>query len=226
MTLHPDDPIAARLDDWAREYDGRRTVAGRMLNDARTLVDAAARHHHHLAETRIYQQQQTHEAEVARLERQATQLRDQLAAARKVQTEAQALVAEKTRLQEEREQHDEEVRIQIGRRLGGWQVGDLEECCYRLRTGGATDTTPVEVHDYWIRAKVPAPNLVPLTRPSDETRAERLAESRPAPAPAPTPVPSRGTRVRAALGSPAGLLAVAFFGWGAIASVLEAATRW
>lgn len=228
MTLHPDDhdPIAERLDAWADEYRGRRTVPGQMLDDARDLVRAAASYHARRARAELAAQAHAHDTTVDRLERQADHLRDLLTAARKVQTEQQALVAEKTRLREEREQHDHEVQVTIGRTLGGWRVADLEEVAYRLRAGGAVDDTPVEMSTHTAKAKVPAPNLVPLVRLAPDTRAERLADTRPTPPAAPAPHPTWQQRATTTLGSPAGLFVTALLGWGAIASVLEAATRW
>lgn len=110
-----------------------------------------------------------------------SELRHQLAACRAEVEERDARIRElsaRNILDEERlDLADDPGRVRIRfNGPGGWLLKDLEEIAYRLRLGGAVDTTVVEVWEYGIEAKVPAPDMVHLDPPAAEpqTAPERV----------------------------------------------------
>lgn len=161
----------ADLEAWRSRYSNRRTIAYAMLDEVYALANEAIALAEAKAEARA-------DGRIAELERQREREQSYLETYRTRVRQLEDEVAEKRRLREEREQSGDEVQVHIGRSLGGsWLVSDLEEIAYRLRCGGATDDTPVKVTEYTATAKVVAPELVPLSRPSE----------RPALMPAPLP---------------------------------------
>lgn len=155
-----------RLEGLRRRYENTRSAARVAIAEAIGLAEQAI-HDAELAEAaradgRIAEAERWREREQSYLETYRTRVR-----------QLEGALAEKRQLHEEREETGEEVQVKIGRGLGGaWTVGDLEEVIYRLRCGGGTDATPVKITDYTATAKVVAPELVPLVRPS-EAKADR-----------------------------------------------------
>ncbi len=198
------DPIEQRLADWRASYTDRRTIPRQMVDEADLLIRTAVRAAQYASTVALEQQRVAHQEEVTRLERSLDLARRTAAEAHRIRTEHEALVAEKVRLREEREQDGEEVTVKMTRTLGGWVLGDLEEIAYRLRCGGAVDDTALEWRQHTISANVPAPNLVPLVRPG-ELRAERLNEACRAPEHQPDPPAPDVTNRRGPFGWPAAL---------------------
>lgn len=137
-------------------YQNKRTLGYALVDSCLKLVDSA------MLEERARWSGKLEQAleEVGRERKTLDRVRED-------NKRLRASLEEKTVLREARTRDgDEEVRVTIDRSLGGWCVSDLEEVAYRLRSGGAEDETPVKITDYSITANVPAPNLIPLTRPS------------------------------------------------------------
>lgn len=165
----------AQLTELLKEYAGRRSAAAEVV---RRVAEVAVGHAAE-ADRRAQQLVETLTAgQIAVVDR----LEKQLADSRETTSGLMAALDEKRALREERSQDGEEVKVTIGRSQGSWKVGDLEEVAYRLRCGGAVDDTPVKVTEYTAAALVPAPNLVPLTRP------DRVPPPPERPAPLPNPV--------------------------------------
>lgn len=164
------EPVTKMLAGWRESYTGRRTVPEQMVRELESIV-----------ETAFWVQRSNHEDELRRVRQECHEdLRKELAKKRSeitrlqglcdsrretIETQQKTLEAYQAPLKEKRKLDEDTVRITIDQRLGGWEVGDLEDIAYRLRSGGATDHTPIDWQTSAIHCNVPAPNLVPLHRP-------------------------------------------------------------
>jgi hypothetical protein len=173
----------ARLTALLEEYAGRRSAAAELVRQVADLAVGHAAEADRNARALIVTLNTRQDMAIESLERQLDQAREH-------NRTLQAQLDDKRRLVEERKAatSGEEVQVTIGHSLGSWQVADLEEVAYRLRCGGAVDETPVKVTEWAAAALVPAPNLVPLTRP-DRTPPP---PERPTPLPDPVHVDERG----------------------------------
>lgn len=159
-----------RLAQLRRRYDGTRSMARVAIAEAIDLAEQCVRDAELAEGARA-------DGRIQELDRYRENEQRVLESLREQNRQLHAVLAEKRRLNEEREENGEEVQVKIGRSLGGsWLIGDLEEIVYRLRCGGATDETPVKITDYTATAKVVAPELVPLVRPS-EAKVDRTPPS-------------------------------------------------
>lgn len=158
----------ARLARTLEEHAGSRTIRAQMIRDVAELalgrvaelqaqhaaeLDALAQRHAGALEGQAF----THEARVARLEKD----RDDW---QQLCQSAQKRLDEKRTIRQELEQAAgaDDCKVIIATDYHGWTVAGLEEIAYRLRTGGAGDDTPVDVRGSRAVAMVPAPNLVQL----------------------------------------------------------------
>ena len=168
------DAYDAQLTALLEEYAGRRSVAAELVRQVADLAVGHAAEADRRADQRVETLTAGHAAVIERLE-ERTEIYKTLV------EQLKTTLTEKRTLLEERAQQGEEVKVTIGRSLGGWQVADLEEVAYRLRCGGAFDETPVKVTDWTASALVPAPNLVPLTRPDRTPQPQHRPEPLPDP---------------------------------------------
>lgn len=161
------------------QYAGRRSAAAHLVREVADLAIGHAAEADRRAERLIEQATAAHTAIVAKLEADANQLHEHN------RTLTRALDERRT-IREVREEaaSPEDTDVVITNGYHGWTVAGLEEVAYRLRCGGAVDVTPVEVEKSRATATVPAPNLVPLSRPEQrEPAVEAVATPQAVPTP-------------------------------------------
>ena len=163
------------LDELSRirdRYSNKRTLGYQLVNDCVELAERAIADAQREAEARA-------DGRILEVDRQLERLCEDRDQWRKHYEQVQRALSEKRTIREEREaaRRDGDTDVTISNGYVGWTVAGLEEIAYRLRCGGAEDSTPVEVDKSRAKASVPAPNLVTLDfRPAPEPRYEPLAE--------------------------------------------------
>lgn len=204
-TTTDDLTFEARLARALEEHAGSRTIKAQLIRDVAELAlgrvaELQAQHAAELealAERHAGQlegQASAHEARVARLEKS----RDDW---QQLCQSAQARLDERRTIRQELEQSAgaDDCKVTIATDYHGWTVAGLEEIAYRLRTGGASDETPVDVSGSRAVAMVPAPNLVQL---------DASPKARPAETPPSEVVQGRGISVATSLQVGAGVALV------------------
>ncbi len=155
-----DDPIGAQLRDFRERYTNRRTVPWQLLDEAERLVAASVEYQRLRYDLSLLTLREEHE-------RTLVQLRDRVESQdQRIQRQAQQLEEKRALAEARRAAQGDQVEVTI--RSDGyqdWCVADLEEIAYRLRCGGATDTTHVSMESNRAVALVPVPELVKLDRP-------------------------------------------------------------
>lgn len=152
------DPIAEQLAEWRERFTNRRTVPWEMLELAEAMIRAAAEHHRHQYEVALATLREEHAARVEVLQ---STIDGQSSTIDSLKRQAE----ERRSLNEARRDAgdgDAEVTIRRDDHLKAWRLSDLEEIAFRLRCGGATDDTPVDMASNRAIAVVPVPNLVTL----------------------------------------------------------------
>lgn len=159
--------IERHLDDARRSYDERLTGLLSEFSTRRSVQAQMVREVAELAAGRVAEVEAFHAAQAAAQAEQLERIQERERALHAQVAALHRQLDEKRSLREERDEQGEEVQVRIARSLGGaWRVGDLEEIAYRLRCGGAVDDTAVKVTEHTATALVPAPDLVPLSRPT------------------------------------------------------------
>ncbi|WP_067428494.1 hypothetical protein [Nocardioides jensenii] len=191
MTEPVIDPFARQLELFRERFANRRTVPWEMFRAAEDLVRGSAEYHR----IQLDVSREEHQAEITRLreehEKRMDVLRSTLEAQRSTNNLLEQQAQERRSLYEARRStgpEGAEVTIRRDDYLKSWRLQDLEEIAFRLRCGGATDDTAVDMASNRAVAVVPAPNMVTLEhRPAPpERRAPLTIPSAPRPEPAGT----------------------------------------
>lgn len=145
-----------QLERTLRDYADRRTIHAGMIRDVAEIAYGYVAEQLAAPTTERDQLAAKLQGVIERLEERLDQERERNAQWRKA-------VEEQRILREKREAADDgliDVRFENSRRH--WTVEDLEDIAYRLRLGGGSDDTVVEMSEWFARAKVVDPTLVSL----------------------------------------------------------------
>lgn len=150
------DTFTAKLERLLGDYAERRTIQAHMIRDVAKLA------YGHIAE-QLAQPQTERDAQVAKLEGVIERLEKRYAERGDTIRRLDAALEEKRSIHEARSKaDDDQVEVTFTNGYKGWTVEQLEEIAYRLRLGGATDDTRVDITAHSAKGLVVDPTLVQL----------------------------------------------------------------